>query len=259
MDYVKDLMYFGINGEKLSQTDIGIISPYKNQYQRIQEQLNMRSWHQIDCGSVELFQGKEKQIIIVSFVRSFTEKLGFLNNSRVSCSFQMDLLSASNSLWFMQRLNVLLSRPMSLLILIGNPRTLSKNEEFRHIIDMCRDRKTLVGSPYYLDENKANEANGGAATVVNPSRPNGINHNNNNTNINRSLQIEDSQTTLGQQLKRSNNRCHRYIHFNPHLYHQQQYCYHYQYQPQTLRNYETDHKCLFTNACAESLALRMIR
>lgn len=98
MDYVKDLMYFGINGEKLSQTDIGIISPYKNQYQRIQEQLNMRNWHQIDCGSVELFQGKEKQIIIVSFVRSFTEKLGFLNNSRVSCSFQMDLLSASNSL-----------------------------------------------------------------------------------------------------------------------------------------------------------------
>lgn len=98
MDYVKDLMYFGINGEKLSQTDIGIISPYKSQYQRIQEQLNMRSWHQIDCGSVELFQGKEKQIIIVSFVRSFTEKLGFLNNSRVSVlffhfkSFQMDFL-----------------------------------------------------------------------------------------------------------------------------------------------------------------------
>lgn len=91
MDYVKDLMYFGINGEKLAQTDIGIISPYKNQYQRIQEQLNMRNWHQIDCGSVELFQGKEKQIIIVSFVRSFTEKLGFLNNSRVSGNINLNL------------------------------------------------------------------------------------------------------------------------------------------------------------------------
>lgn len=151
---------------------------------------------------------------------------------------------------------------MSLLILIGNPRTLSKNEEFRHIIDMCRDRKTLVGSPYYLDENKANEANGVAATVVNTSRPNGgINNNNNNININinRSLHTEESQTTLGQQLKRSNNRCHRYIHLNPHVYHPQQFCYHYQYQPQALRNFETDRKCLFTNACAESLALRMIR
>ncbi|KAH8402341.1 hypothetical protein KR009_011436 [Drosophila setifemur] len=133
MDYVKDLMYFGLNGEKVAQTDIGIISPYKSQYQRIQEQLNMRNWSQIDCGSVELFQGKEKQVVIVSFVRSFTPKLGFLNNER--------------------RLNVLLSRPMSLLILIGNPRTLSQNNDFRHIIELCRDRKTLVGVPYYREDN----------------------------------------------------------------------------------------------------------
>ncbi|KAH8300631.1 hypothetical protein KR018_000086, partial [Drosophila ironensis] len=140
MDYVKDLMYFGLKGEKVAQTDIGIISPYKNQYQRIQEQLNMRSWSQIDCGSVELFQGKEKQVIIVSFVRSFTPKLGFLENQR--------------------RLNVLLSRPMSLLILIGNPRTLSQNNDFRHIIEMCRERKTLVGVPYYREENNPSKMNG---------------------------------------------------------------------------------------------------
>ncbi|XP_020801116.1 uncharacterized protein LOC110178339 isoform X1 [Drosophila serrata] len=146
MDYVKDLMYFGLNGEKVSQSDIGVISPYKSQYQRIQEQLNMRNWSQIDCGSVELFQGKEKQVVIVSFVRSFTPKLGFLNNQR--------------------RLNVLLSRPMSLLILIGNPRTLSQNNDFRRIIEMCRDRKTLVGMPYFHEEvnfqNKPNPVPGGA-------------------------------------------------------------------------------------------------
>ncbi|XP_002138690.3 uncharacterized protein [Drosophila pseudoobscura] len=142
MDYVKDLMYFGINGEPVAQTDIGIISPYKNQYQRIQEQLNMRNWTQIDCGSVELFQGKEKPIIIVSFVRSFTPKLGFLDNHR--------------------RLNVLLSRPMSMLIMIGNPRTLSQNPDFRRIIDLCRARRTLVGSPYYPDENGMKVVNGTA-------------------------------------------------------------------------------------------------
>ncbi|XP_033152218.1 DNA-binding protein SMUBP-2 isoform X2 [Drosophila mauritiana] len=144
MDYVKDLMYFGLNGEKLLQTDIGIISPYKNQYQRIQEQLNMRNWSQIDCGSVELFQGKEKHVIIVSFVRSFTPKLGFLNNER--------------------RLNVLLSRPISLLILIGNPRTLSQNSDFQHIIEMCRDRKTLVGVQY-LNENCIPNKKSGANNV----------------------------------------------------------------------------------------------
>ncbi|XP_017054176.1 uncharacterized protein LOC108096803 [Drosophila ficusphila] len=154
MDYVKDLMYFGLNGDPVLQTDIGIISPYKNQYQRIQEQLNMRNWSQIDCGSVETFQGKEKQVIIVSFVRSFTPKLGFLNNER--------------------RLNVLLSRPMSLLILIGNPKTLSQNNDFRRIIDMCRDRKTLVGSPYYCDDVNPNKQNGqsnarGKAAVEQPA------------------------------------------------------------------------------------------
>ncbi|EDV56098.2 uncharacterized protein Dere_GG22453 [Drosophila erecta] len=143
MDYVKDLMYFGINGEKLLQTDIGIISPYKNQYHRIQEQLNMRNWSQIDCGSVELFQGKEKHVVIVSFVRSFTPKLGFLNNER--------------------RLNVLLSRPISLLILIGNPRTLSQNKDFCHIIDMCRERNTLVGVPYLNENFDPTKKNGGAA------------------------------------------------------------------------------------------------
>ncbi|XP_062135558.1 uncharacterized protein LOC133845192 isoform X1 [Drosophila sulfurigaster albostrigata] len=182
MDYVKDLMYFGINGQKLAETDIGIISPYKNQYQRIQEQLNMRNWHQIDCGSVELFQGKEKQIIIVSFVRSFTEKLGFLNNSR--------------------RLNVLLSRPMSLLILIGNPRTLSKNDEFKHIIDMCRDRKTLVGSPYYPEDNKLSESSDGAGsgTAVKGSRTNG--HVNNRTPHTPPPSTEEN-STLGHSFKRT--------------------------------------------------------
>ncbi|XP_017106936.2 uncharacterized protein [Drosophila bipectinata] len=154
MDYVKDLMYFGLNGEKIAQTDIGIISPYKNQYQRIQEQLNMRSWFQIDCGSVELFQGKEKQVIIVSFVRSFTPKLGFLDNDR--------------------RLNVLLSRPMSLLILIGNPRTLSQNHVFRRIIETCRDRKTLVGVPYYREENNPGKQNGQTGQSPPKSTPGGV-------------------------------------------------------------------------------------
>lgn len=84
MDYIKDLMFFGLNGKKLQQSDIGVISPYKRQYQRIQEELNLRKWFEIETGSVETFQGKEKPIIIVSFVRSCTSTLGFLENPRVS-------------------------------------------------------------------------------------------------------------------------------------------------------------------------------
>lgn len=84
MDYLKELMYFGINGQQLSETDIGIISPYKKQYKLIQEELNLRKWFNIETGSVEIFQGKEKEVIIVSFVRSGTQSLGFLDSPRVS-------------------------------------------------------------------------------------------------------------------------------------------------------------------------------
>lgn len=86
MDYIKDLMYFGISGKPVKQTDIGVISPYKKQYLRIREELNLRKWYHIETGSVETFQGKEKDIIIVSFVRSNTSTLGFLESPRVSTS-----------------------------------------------------------------------------------------------------------------------------------------------------------------------------
>uniref|UniRef100_A0A1A9ZI42 C2H2-type domain-containing protein n=1 Tax=Glossina pallidipes TaxID=7398 RepID=A0A1A9ZI42_GLOPL len=135
MDYVKDFLYYGINGEPINEADIGIISPYKKQYQCIQEQLNLRKWFKIETGAVESFQGREKPIIIVSFVRSRTETLGFLKNPR--------------------RLNVTISRAKSLLILIGNAQTLSMNEDFAHIIDMCRRHGSFRGEEFKKNPNKS--------------------------------------------------------------------------------------------------------
>ncbi|XP_073813654.1 uncharacterized protein isoform X2 [Musca autumnalis] len=124
MEYVKDLMYFGIDGKPLKQTDIGIISPYKKQYLSIRDELNLRKWHDIATGSVEIFQGQEKDVIITSFVRSGTESLGFLESKR--------------------RLNVTLSRPKSLLILIGNAKTLRRNADFDYIISECERNGTFI-------------------------------------------------------------------------------------------------------------------
>ncbi|XP_069963997.1 putative helicase MOV-10 [Bactrocera oleae] len=134
MDYVRDLLCFGIKGHKVVQSDIGIITPYKKQYIRIQEELNLRNWYQIETGAVESFQGKEKAIVIISFVRSFTNNLGFLESRN--------------------RLNVALSRARSLLILIGNPRTLSINSDFKNIIELCQVQKTLVGASFFDDDGK---------------------------------------------------------------------------------------------------------
>uniref|UniRef100_A0A0K8V839 Putative helicase MOV-10 n=3 Tax=Bactrocera latifrons TaxID=174628 RepID=A0A0K8V839_BACLA len=150
MDYVRDLLCFGIKGHKVLQSDIGIITPYKKQYIRIQEELNLRNWYQIETGAVESFQGKEKSIIIISFVRSFTNNLGFLESRN--------------------RLNVALSRARALLILIGNPRTLSINSDFKHIIELCRLQRTMVGASYFDDDGKnPNKCNNESMTKLTKS------------------------------------------------------------------------------------------
>ncbi|XP_067633314.1 uncharacterized protein [Eurosta solidaginis] len=98
--------------------NIGIISPYRLQCHRIKEQLNKRGLKGIEVGTAERYQGREKPIIIASFVKSFCD-LGFVTDP--------------------QRLNVILSRAQSLLILVGNPRTLQENNDYKFIIDECKE------------------------------------------------------------------------------------------------------------------------
>lgn len=81
--YVQELMFFGLSGQKVSEKDIGIVSPYKKQCNMIKRELEQRNWFDIDVGSAETYQGKEKPIVIMSTVRSNTKTIGFLNNIRV--------------------------------------------------------------------------------------------------------------------------------------------------------------------------------
>lgn len=70
----------GINGKKVDQTDIGIISPYKAQQDLLKELLQSKP--QLEIGTTEYFQGREKKIIIISTVKS-NASIGFLNDERV--------------------------------------------------------------------------------------------------------------------------------------------------------------------------------
>ncbi|XP_054090989.1 putative helicase mov-10-B.1 isoform X2 [Zeugodacus cucurbitae] len=56
--------------------DIGVISPYKLQCTHIKQKLKEKNIQGVEVGTVELFQGREKPIIIASFVKSFCN-LGF--------------------------------------------------------------------------------------------------------------------------------------------------------------------------------------
>lgn len=73
--------------EKLRKTgcdmaDIGVISPYKAQCQRIQEDLNTFGMNKVTVGVAEHFQGQERRVIIISTVRN-SRNLGFVGNEQV--------------------------------------------------------------------------------------------------------------------------------------------------------------------------------
>lgn len=120
-NYVRSLLTTGINGQKVSTRDIGVICPYAAQREKLREVYPTG----IEIGTVEYYQGREKKIIILSTVRSGTPTVGFLKNEK--------------------RLNVAMTRAKALLIVIGNPETLGKNHFWREFIKMCCLNKAVVG------------------------------------------------------------------------------------------------------------------
>ncbi|AIY90331.1 IGHMBP2 family helicase [Geoglobus acetivorans] len=104
---------------------IGVISPYDDQVRLIRDL--------VDCEvkSVDGYQGREKEVIIISFVRS-NEKgdLGFLRDYR--------------------RLNVALTRAKRLLIAVGSAETLSKDVVYRRFIGYVKERGAVIGASTFL-------------------------------------------------------------------------------------------------------------
>jgi len=70
----------------------------------------------IEIKSVDGFQGREKEIIILSLVRANEkEEIGFLSDIR--------------------RLNVAITRPKRKLIIVGDLKTLSANDTYKRLIE----------------------------------------------------------------------------------------------------------------------------
>lgn len=82
MMWVQNLLEMSWEGKEISLHDIGIVTPYKKQCNRIRTDLQSRGWDAISVGSAETFQGQERRIIIVSTVRN-GKQLGFLTDVQV--------------------------------------------------------------------------------------------------------------------------------------------------------------------------------
>ena len=131
--------------------DIGIITPYARQVQKIrqalQHKLNM-SKDDIKVGSVEVFQGQERRVIIISTVRSEQDLVS-------SHDLRFNLGFVANA----KRFNVAVTRAQALLIVIGNPRVLEMDKKnWLPLLRYCKEHGSWMGQDW--TEAGSGDANG---------------------------------------------------------------------------------------------------
>ena len=101
--------------------DVGVISPYRAQVQYLRQQLRKREFfkpfrHLISVNTVDGFQGQERDIIVISLVRSNDEgQIGFLRDLR--------------------RMNVAITRARMKLIIMGNASTMTRHPFYRKLYE----------------------------------------------------------------------------------------------------------------------------
>ncbi|XP_074849521.1 5'-3' DNA helicase ZGRF1 [Carettochelys insculpta] len=146
---VQSLTASGIEGSK-----IGVITLYKSQMYKIYNLLSAVhsdavEFKAVQVSTVDAFQGAEKEIIVLSCVR--TRQVGFIDSER--------------------RMNVALTRGKRHLLIVGNLACLSKNKLWGHVIHHCEGRENGVQHvsqyeqqlnnilKYYLEKKKEEEKN----------------------------------------------------------------------------------------------------
>jgi len=106
---------------QLPADKLGVISPYRGQVRLLQQHINGG----VEVRTVDGFQGREKDVIIISCVRSNPKgEVGFLDDPR--------------------RLNVMLTRAKRGLIVVGNRATLQHNRHWSRWFIFVDEHQLLV-------------------------------------------------------------------------------------------------------------------
>ena len=114
--------------------DIGVITPYEGQRSFVVSTMQntgtfkKENYKEIEVASVDAFQGREKDFIVLSCVRSNDHQgIGFLSDPR--------------------RLNVALTRAKYGLVILGNPKVLSKHPLWHYLLLHFKEKECLVEGP----------------------------------------------------------------------------------------------------------------
>ncbi|XP_064616004.1 LOW QUALITY PROTEIN: RNA helicase Mov10l1-like [Liolophura sinensis] len=129
---------------RIAPEEIGIITAYRKQVEKIRLLMEKLGIPKIKVGSVEEFQGQERKAVIISTVRStenllrfdVRHNLGFLSNPK--------------------RFNVSITRAQALLIVIGNPFVLSQDPYWEPLIGYSVESGAYTGCDPPDDHNNNN-------------------------------------------------------------------------------------------------------
>jgi superfamily I DNA and/or RNA helicase len=100
---------------------VGVISPYRAQVQYLRQQLKKREFFKpyrglISVNTVDGFQGQERDVIMISLVRSNDDgQIGFLRDLR--------------------RMNVAITRARMKLIILGDASTLTRHPFYKKLYE----------------------------------------------------------------------------------------------------------------------------
>ncbi len=126
-DYIEMISPQKVESERV---DFGIITPYRGQARLLRRLLKMQHYFRklkrhITVGTVDGFQGQERDVIVISLVRANADgQIGFLRDLR--------------------RMNVAITRARMKLIIVGNAETLSRHRFYRALADHIRRHGDFV-------------------------------------------------------------------------------------------------------------------
>lgn len=129
---VVDRVITALIGAGVSEKDIGVITPYALQVDLIRRLLVNRSIN-VEVSTVDGFQGREKEAIVLSFVRSNEQKeLGFVTDFK--------------------RLNVAVTRAKRLLAVIADSETVEGNKLISSLLNHIEKHGLLQTAQEYLTQ-----------------------------------------------------------------------------------------------------------
>ncbi|MBR1785404.1 MAG: AAA family ATPase [Bacteroidales bacterium] len=126
------------------RTDFAIITPYRSQARLIRRLLRLQHFfrtlrRQITVGTVDGFQGQERDVVLISLVRSNADgQIGFLRDLR--------------------RMNVAMTRARMKLIIVGDTATLGRHRFYRSLIEHTERHGLIVSAKAEEKSPRQNES-----------------------------------------------------------------------------------------------------